>query len=249
MKRFVFILSALFICTFAFARTIRWHVGDAVIRTDTCSSGDSITPPTAPAKTGYNFARWDVLYTQVEYLQASGNQWINTEYKPNSLTGIKTKMQFDSIENNLSISFQAAQTDTSRFASFIWNKKLYFFYGTIKHITSYAIQANDVVEMDWDKNNIVYSVNGVRKPDVSLSEQTFSYNQPIYMFASNYLGREVTGERYGKIYYFQIYDNDILVHDFIPVLDKNGTPCMYDKVTKIFFYNQGTGDFIAGPAI
>ena len=34
-----------------------------------------------------------------------------------------------------------------------------------------------------------------------------------------------------------------------PVLDKNGTPCMYDNVTDQFFYNAGTGQFIAGPVI
>ena len=52
-----------------------------------------------------------------------------------------------------------------------------------------------------------------------------------------------------KIYYFQIYDNDTLVRDFVPVLDYNGVPCMFDKVTETFFYNQGTGDFIAGPIV
>ena len=46
-----------------------------------------------------------------------------------------------------------------------------------------------------------------------------------------------------------LYDNDVLVRDFIPVLDSNGTPCMLDKVEGKFYYNQGTGQFIAGPAI
>ena len=34
--------------------------------------------------------------------------------------------------------------------------------------------------------------------------------------------------------------------DLIPVLDKNNIPCMFDKVTKQFFYNQGTGQFLYG---
>ena len=52
-----------------------------------------------------------------------------------------------------------------------------------------------------------------------------------------------------KIKYFQIYDNDTLVRDFVPVLDKDDIPCMYDKVERKFYYNQGTGDFIAGPIV
>ncbi len=47
----------------------------------------------------------------------------------------------------------------------------------------------------------------------------------------------------GRIYYCKIYDDGVLVRDFIPVLDKEGTPSMYDKVEKKFYYNQGTGEF------
>lgn len=35
-----------------------------------------------------------------------------------------------------------------------------------------------------------------------------------------------------------------LVRDYIPVLDKNGTPCMLDRVENKLYYNQGTGDFL-----
>ena len=52
-----------------------------------------------------------------------------------------------------------------------------------------------------------------------------------------------------RMYNFKIYDNDTLVRDFIPVLDDNGIPCMYDKVEDKFYYNMGTGQFIAGPVI
>ena len=49
-----------------------------------------------------------------------------------------------------------------------------------------------------------------------------------------------------KLYYFKIYDNDILVRDYVPVLDKNDRPCLFDKVSKTCFYNQGTGEFLYG---
>ena len=42
---------------------------------------------------------------------------------------------------------------------------------------------------------------------------------------------------------FKIYQNDILVRDFRPCLDTEGVPCMYDEVSKQYFYNQGTGTF------
>ena len=52
-----------------------------------------------------------------------------------------------------------------------------------------------------------------------------------------------------RIYYFKQYENDILVQNLIPCLDSNNRPCMYDTVSGQTFYNQGTGEFIAGPAL
>ena len=49
-----------------------------------------------------------------------------------------------------------------------------------------------------------------------------------------------------RMYYFKISDNGVLVRDFIPVLDWNDRPCMYDKVTDALFYNQGTSEFVYG---
>ena len=49
-----------------------------------------------------------------------------------------------------------------------------------------------------------------------------------------------------RIYKATIKKSGELVRDFIPVLDKDGVACMYDKVSGGFFYNQGTGEFIAG---
>ena len=45
----------------------------------------------------------------------------------------------------------------------------------------------------------------------------------------------------------KIYENDVLVRDFIPVKRKlDDEICMYDKVTKTFFTNGGSGTFKAG---
>lgn len=49
-----------------------------------------------------------------------------------------------------------------------------------------------------------------------------------------------------RIYNAQIKQNGELVRDFIPVIDKEGVACMYDKVNGEFYYNKGTGEFIAG---
>lgn len=47
----------------------------------------------------------------------------------------------------------------------------------------------------------------------------------------------------GKVYGCKVWQDSVLVRDFIPVLDWNNVPCMYDKVSGELFYNKGTGTF------
>lgn len=47
-----------------------------------------------------------------------------------------------------------------------------------------------------------------------------------------------------KIYSCQMYDGDVMIRDFRPCLHpKTLQPCMYDMVTKQYFFNVGTGQF------
>ena len=47
-----------------------------------------------------------------------------------------------------------------------------------------------------------------------------------------------------KLYSCKIWDNDDLIRDYIPVLDIEGVPCLYDKVEKKYYYNEGTLEFL-----
>ena len=70
---------------------------------------------------------------------------------------------------------------------------------------------------------------------------------PLYLFSRNNDGVSYDIGAH-KIYYAKIWDdNNSLVRDFIPVKDPSGVVCLYDKVSGNFFYNAGTGNFIAGP--
>ena len=50
-----------------------------------------------------------------------------------------------------------------------------------------------------------------------------------------------------RISSFKAWENDTLIRDFIPVLDRDMRPAMYDRVTGKLFYNKGTGEFVIGP--
>ena len=79
-------------------------------------------------------------------------------------------------------------------------------------------------------------------------------------YADGNFVRELTGERAkaskliifrgtsskGKlrIKRFYITRDGAYTLNLIPALDRNGTPCMYDTVSKQTFYNNGTGNFL-----
>ena len=60
---------------------------------------------------------------------------------------------------------------------------------------------------------------------------------------------DLNNASYNRLYETKVYNSDILIGNFIPCLDSNNRPCMYDTVSGQTFYNQGTGEFIAGPVI
>ena len=86
---------------------------------------------------------------------------------------------------------------------------------------------------------------------IATTQATSSYAMsiPIYLF-----GRDNAGNADGlatnlTIYGFKIYDErDILIHDFVPMLDDEDTPCLYDTITDTYKYNAGSGTFSYGEA-
>lgn len=47
----------------------------------------------------------------------------------------------------------------------------------------------------------------------------------------------------GRYHRVSLWNEGELVHDAVPCLDAQGRPCLYDLVTKITYYNSGTGEF------
>ena len=82
---------------------------------------------------------------------------------------------------------------------------------------------------------------------VAVSGGSFTSTYNLHLFGlhesntTNYLASM-------RLYSCQIYEGSTLVRDFWPCYDSDGVLCLYDKVEKKYYYNQGTGEFIAGAA-
>lgn len=75
---------------------------------------------------------------------------------------------------------------------------------------------------------------------------TVAYQNTVYLLAVNQGGSVVdTTQLAGKLYRFRIWENDVLVHEFLP-WQENGVACLKDTVTGSIKYNAGTGSFVYG---
>ena len=69
-------------------------------------------------------------------------------------------------------------------------------------------------------------------------------NKNIYLFKINNFDPIFLS---AKIKDFKIYKDNILVRDYIPTVEaESQRPCLFDKVEKNCYYNQGTGEFLWG---
>ena len=75
------------------------------------------------------------------------------------------------------------------------------------------------------------------------AQATFTASSPYYLFTTTETGVIDTRMFIGRCYSFSIIRNGVIILDFVPVLNKDGEPGMWDKVNKRFFGNDGTGTF------
>ena len=65
----------------------------------------------------------------------------------------------------------------------------------------------------------------------------------LYLFKFN---GNVTYSSNCEIYSCKIYKGTDLALDLIPAKDENNVACMFDNVSRTYFYNAGTGTFLYG---
>ena len=179
-------------------------------------------------------------FTELEYIESTGTQYIDTGYCPSSNTKIEAKFKMNETPNNFKWLFLSRNEtvagngyglgcDGSGYISSEYNNR---------QTSSTKLTNNTDYIVVKDKN--VCKINDITLTN-TVSE--FTVNYPLTIFALNDHGSVNPAISKANLYYFKIYENDILVRDMIPVLDNNKVPCLYDKVSDQFFYNQGTGTF------
>ena len=176
-------------------------------------------------------------YSGVSYIKGDGASWIDTGIYANP------QYKYELVCNDSSSGSYERYFGVSDSTMALRNEggKINFMYLN-QMCEGQAISYNQKHTIIVDKHDVY--VDNQLAVSASQSTDTAIFNQTVFLFDDN--KHSATGKDL-KVYSFKMWnENNELVFDGIPVLDNEGTPCMYDLVTETFFYNQGTGEFSYG---
>ena len=180
---------------------------------------------------------------EVEYLESTGTQWIDTgiafDVFPISINMGFMKMNWTSPTDLFG-------TVASGVGKYIIDEDRYEFYiryGTNEHsggIGKVLMSTYYDIELSVSSEGVgSFVANG----------KTLQTDKPAFIGSSEhhtFPGRRYLGGGNVRFYFVKVVNGGKLVRDFIPVLDREMRPAMYDRVTGKLFYNKGTGAIIIG---
>lgn len=174
-------------------------------------------------------------YTKLEYIESTGTQYISTGITPTENT--KVVIEFNS---STSSGVVFGQDSGYKVNAFMFAMTVVVFDSTKKDI---SISANT--------KHIVQVAPKAFKVDNGSSQYIYANKvnaaYPMFLFGNNRNGKFSEGVAM-KLYSFKVYENDVLIADYIPCKQGNAVG-LYDDVAGAMNLPLGTGDFTAGPSI
>ncbi len=167
-------------------------------------------------------------YTKLEYLESDGTQYIDTGFIPNQDT--RVVIDFESLTTADSAIFGARTA---------YKKNDYTFWiSTGQWLTNYYTGSTYIANppvggrMLVDKNKNVTTINGV------VTTNTYGvFQAPVAMTICTKNENGTLDDRYAKlkIYSCRIYDNGVLVRDYIPAMNASGEAGLYDLKNDVWY--------------
>lgn len=189
-------------------------------------------------------------YTAVDYLQSTGAQWIEMGVAPNQNTKAVLKIKINTFTSR-GASLIGSRTDINsddQFTTYLDD------YGGTRFLFRMDGQPKTTSWTGLTTNKIyIVTLSGTEmKAELEDGTAVFSKTFSVPDFTSTvtmalFRSKGVSGAYFqGRIYSCKHYSGDELIQDFVPCLDTDSVPCMFDLVSRKPFYNVGTGSFTWG---
>lgn len=182
-------------------------------------------------------------YTQLEYIQSSGTQWIDTGFTPDQDTRIVYDCErLSAVSAEHFFGVRTGNAAKEAFCFYIYNSGWRYAYNN----NLAADNSPSSGRYTFDANKNVMTING--SLTLKNTYAKFKASATATLFSMRSVN---SGISYGshKLFSCQIYDNGNLVRDFIPCIDPTGVVGLYDLVGGKFYGNAGTGVFLAGSKV
>lgn len=202
---------------------------------------------------------WRDTYKEVEYIQSTGQQYINTGVKVTPDYTIEVTFVMTQRNATWDTLFGTRNSSQARFTARWANSatgKLGVHRSKGKTVNYESIDdanaAKTMVTDTWHTIKLAkreYTFDGELRKTFSATTNTATFPYPIYLFALCNAGSPAD---YG---YFRIKkariwnDQDELIRDYIPCIDPDGVAGMYDAVNDTFTKSGSSTKFTAGPLI
>ena len=188
-------------------------------------------------------------YTAVDYLQSSGAQWIEMGIAPNQNTKAVLKIKINDLTAT-GASLIGSRTNINsddQFTTYLDD------YGGARFLFRMDGQPKTTSWTGLTTNKIyIVTLSGTEmKAELADGTAVFSKTFSVSDFTSTvtmalFKAKPFNNGFQGRIYSCKHYNNGKLIQDFVPCLDTEGVPCMFDLVSRKSFYNKGYGSFTWG---
>lgn len=176
-------------------------------------------------------------YREVEYIESNGNQYIDTGFKPNQ----NSRVVFDffpvSIGQTHLFGSRSSNSSSDYFLTLCTGGYYRDDYASSKTVTNIA--PSDRIIIDKNKNVVSFG-----SQTYTHSAATFTGAYPIALFASN-TGGNISYMTSIRLYSCKIYNDGVLVRDFIPCKNSSDVYGLYDIVNNQF-YSSATSTLFTG---
>ena len=179
-------------------------------------------------------------YTQLEYIESSGTQYIDTGIAPKNTTRVVADFQCLQSSGDPTV-FGAWSGQISNAFVFLALAARSGGHGFFQ--TQMASYTKDMtVRHTVDADGTAWQLDG--EALLSFESATFSCPHSIYLFAYNNNGTAGNLQTSMRIYGCRIYDGGTLMRDFVPALrDSDRVAGLYDTANDVFYTNTGSGIF------
>lgn len=201
-------------------------------------------------------------YTAVNYVQNSGDAYINTgihEY-PDAITAIEGRFEAHNASSSNArtmFGYQGNPVGTYRFTAQISTSNALQYYGAQSgagNINGWNASGANDISIDFTQNATypVWKVNNTTTTGNKRKTASANSTWAMYLMVSNYQNGVLTNDQavdgsYVRCYDFKMYCYDFLVRHFVPCIrNADSKVGFYEYHTETFYPSIGANEFTSG---